>query len=451
MSGPKVVRIVTREEIIATCLGLIAALEAAVEQWHSVGERNDVVDATDITQARARVEAMRTLLAEDKFTELQKRVPAEIGFLASDTEQRIERAATRAAEARRDSRRRISAAAALTAALSAKGLSIPEELRRPGSCSSDDLHTAMRRGIEMLTPAPDSHAITDRQRDLASRLGDGEARSTLADWIAAQTVSFEDDPALRAIECRFEELRALDPEAAEPFTDRIDRLQGETSGRRGLLIDSLTLDIADARTGAMARTKSIAEIRGMEAELRAAKTPAAEATLAEIATALGGRPDTSSLSSLATSCKETLDIIAKEQAEIHRRRAILSGLADLGYEVKEGMETAWIRDGRVVMKSSKSPGYGVEVGGDPANLMQVRTVGFQSGFAPRSADLDIAAEIGFCGDFALLQQRLSKDGSDLSIVKALGVGTTPVKTVQVSVEQVGEITHPAAVDRERGQ
>jgi hypothetical protein len=449
MSGPKVVRVVTREEIIATCLGLIAALEASVEQWRRVGERNDVVDATDITQAKARIEAMRTLLAEDKFTELQKRVPAEIGFLASDTEQRIERATARAADARRDGRRRISAASALAAALSAKGLSVPKELHRAESYSSDDLHAAMRRGIEMLTPAPDSHAITDRQRDLASRLGDGEARSTLADWIAAQTASFEDDPAFLAIERRFEELRALDPEAAQPFSDRIDRLQGETSGRRDLLIDSLKLDIADARASAMGRTKSIAEIRVIEAELRAARTTTAEARLAEIATALSGRADTSTLGSLITSCRETLDAIAKEQAEIHRRRAILSGLADLGYEVKQGMETAWIKDGRVVMKSSKSPGYGVEVGGDPANLMQVRTVGLQSGFAPRSTDMDIAAETEFCGDFKLLKARLEKDGDALSIVKAMGVGTTPVKTVQVSLEQAGEVTQLAAVHNVR--
>lgn len=54
MSGPKVVRVVTREEIIAICQGHIAALVAAFEQWQRVGKRNEIVDAEDIRLAQSR-------------------------------------------------------------------------------------------------------------------------------------------------------------------------------------------------------------------------------------------------------------------------------------------------------------------------------------------------------------------------------------------------------------
>lgn len=41
MSGPKVVRIVTREEHEAICRGMLARIDAALEQWAETGRRND--------------------------------------------------------------------------------------------------------------------------------------------------------------------------------------------------------------------------------------------------------------------------------------------------------------------------------------------------------------------------------------------------------------------------
>ncbi|WP_269586187.1 hypothetical protein [Roseibium sp. Sym1] len=450
MSGPKVVRIVTREEIVATCLGQIAALEAAYEQWRLVGERNDILDETDVEQARDRIKAMRTLLATDKFTELQKQVPAEISFLESDMERRIELAAAREANARREDRRRINAAEALAAALSAKGVPIPTELTQPEKFSSDALQAAIRVGFSALAPDFEDPVVTESQRELASRLGAGAARLTLSDWLAGQTTTDRDIPALQAIERRFEELRALDPEVAEPFAERIDRLQFETESRRKLLIDSLNLDIASARSDAEKKANLLAEIRRTQSELRATGTSIAEAKIVEISAALGRLTDIDSLNSLLSVCKETLAFIRNEQAEVHRRRAILGGLADLGYEVKEGMETAWVNDGRVVMKSTKSPGYGVELGGDPAKRMQLRTVGFKNSFTPRNTQQDIAAETQFCSDFKLLQERLAEDGSALSIVKALGVGTTPVKSIEISGEDTEAIEAPVARSHNQG-
>jgi hypothetical protein len=46
------------------------------------------------------------------------------------------------------------------------------------------------------------------------------------------------------------------------------------------------------------------------------------------------------------------------------RSAVLEGLAGLGYEVTEGMSTAWVNGGRVVLRKAASPGYGVELSGD---------------------------------------------------------------------------------------
>ena len=86
MSGPKVIRIVTREEIIAICRGMLARLDAAIASWRRIGERNGTVDAADVAATEKRRDALRALLAKDRVVELQAQVGNEIAFLKADTQ-----------------------------------------------------------------------------------------------------------------------------------------------------------------------------------------------------------------------------------------------------------------------------------------------------------------------------------------------------------------------------
>jgi hypothetical protein len=378
---------------------------------------------------------MQQLLAADKFVELQKLVPLEIGFLTSDIEKRIVAVAENKATARKEARQLVKAAASLANALAAKGLVVPPALLRPETAKQDDLREAVRKGFGLLQPSVTPAAVTDRQRDLASQLGGDEERLTLAEWLAGQERQAKDEPDLLIVERRYEELNALDPEASQAFGDRLDKLAADDSTRRLLLIDSLALDIANAHKTAVAKATAIAELRGIEAELRYLADPSAEPHLKTIDRLLREKPDLSAVLGEIGSSKETLLALVERRAAIERRRAILNGLSDLGYEVKEGMETAWVENGRVVLRSSKSPAYGVEVGGNPSTSMQVRTVGFENSGAVRNIAGDIAAETEFCGDFSKLQARLAADGGALEIVKAMGIGTTAVKTVALDSKE----------------
>src|SRR4051812_5467200 len=100
MSGPKVVRIITREEIIAICEGHLARLRIAVEEWIKIGRRNDTLTDGEISATLARQGTLRRMLSQDRFAELQKAVPDEINFLRADQEERLVRAATARAKAR---------------------------------------------------------------------------------------------------------------------------------------------------------------------------------------------------------------------------------------------------------------------------------------------------------------------------------------------------------------
>lgn len=111
-----------------------------------------------------------------------------------------------------------------------------------------------------------------------------------------------------------------------------------------------------------------------------------------------------------------------------RRQAVLEGLASLGYEVTEGMATAWVKDGRVVLLKAANPGYGVELSGN-AGLLQVRAVGIGDPAEARDAVRDRDMETIWCGEFERLQTLVAKRGGDLSIETARPVGQYPLKII----------------------
>src|SRR5262249_8978630 len=113
-----------------------------------------------------------------------------------------------------------------------------------------------------------------------------------------------------------------------------------------------------------------------------------------------------------------------------RRRAVLQGLASLGYEVNEGMATAWVQGGRVVLRKATNPDYGVELtGGTRSDRLQVRAVGFGTPQMVRNAARDRDIETAWCGDFGKLQALLAGGGGRLEIETASPPGAVPIKVV----------------------
>jgi hypothetical protein len=124
-----------------------------------------------------------------------------------------------------------------------------------------------------------------------------------------------------------------------------------------------------------------------------------------------------------------------------RRRAVLEGLASLGYEVSEGMTTAWVSGGRIVLRKPANPGYGVELSGaSQADVMQVRAVGIGNPAEARDAGRDRDMETIWCGEFERLQSLVAKAGGNVAIESARPVGQYPLKVV------TDLAAHPADID-----
>lgn len=439
MSGPKAFRIVTRAEIISICRRSLARLDAAIEFWTSTCKRNGTIDQSDIDRVIARRDEIRRMLDAGRFTVLQKQAIAEISYLNADAERRAEKAAESEVKRKGDLRRAKSAAQALLAKFEASRIEIPVDLRSElttPAASIESLNKAVSKGLVLLQPMVRAEGVTERQRELADRLGAGDRRITLEEWTSQQTGA-SDDQALLKVDKLLGELAGLgiDP---SPFSARIAALEAEPRARQALVADSLLLDLNSALKNGRVRARLERDLAERHAELSEMKSAEAAALRVEIEQAIaraGGNDQ-----DLVKRADLLIETEVRSMAAEERRRAVLEGLASLGYEVSEGMMTAWVTGGRVVLRKPANPGYGVELsGGQQADIMQVRAVGIGDPAGARDTGRDRDMETIWCNEFERLQALVAKAGGNVSIESARPVGQYPLKVIADLVNHATDV------------
>ena len=435
MSGPKVVRIVTRDEIIAICEGHLARLNAAVEEWIKVGRRNDVLTEVDIAAARGRQEALRRLLTEDRFAELQKGVPDEIDFLTSDQEARLVRAASAQATARSARRQTEAAAGAVLRALERKGMAMPVDLRsaleQVAAGSSEDA-SAISQAFDLLSAEEKTPAVSDHQRQLAAKHKEKDDRQSFDEWLAVNSPD-AGDKELERLNLRLADLAVtLGDSATKEFETRLRQLSSDNPpANPSLRVDSLEIDLIQAVAKARQRSALELRLRMLAEELAAVDFENAKSVSRTIVAQIDRSSEV--LRDLEKEAEVVLQQVREASAARSRREAMLEGLTELGYQVSEGLETAWVQDGKVVLKRTSQPGYGVEISGKiDSGRVQMRTVAFRSSDSPIDVGRDRDAETVFCNDVSRLQKKFGKEGGEVLIERALAIGATPLKTVSES-------------------
>lgn len=431
MSGPKVVRIVTREEAIAVCEQRLREAGRALADWQSRLAELGQADAASAALVQGRLAQLRELLAQDRFLELQDAVKYELGFLKGDLAEREQRAVEQAASAlamRRQAReKRSSLLAALARQEGAEATKLAERLR---SAPESALEATLAEGYAWLgkkmADAAAEAPLDSAQRELASALGSAQRAVDFASWRAAQEPAAR-DPRLARIDRHLAELSLLGgAELAAPFQQRLARIEAEgDSGRRGMLLDSLQLELAAACRHDAKLREELTTLRRLLAEAIATQDPATAAELAAAVETAAKARDLSAIETLSQRCQSLIDTALSEQAASARRQAVLQALSGLGYEVHEGMATAWARDGRLALRKTASPGYGLEVGGQAEHgRLQLRPVAFGTRRDPRR---DQGIETQWCADFQQLQTSLQESGDQLHIERALAIGQVPLK------------------------
>jgi hypothetical protein len=428
VSGPKVVRIVTREELLEVCNGHLARIDSALAEWIRVGQRNECVDDQAIIEARRRRDALAALIASDRFMDLQKQAPAEEAFLRNDLQARLSKVAAERAEARMRERRESEAAATLLRTLRNGGKPIDPELERrlaegdPG---------ALAEGFVLLA---DRAVASSASLDLARKFRDERPASSFTDWLSRQP-DVDSDPAVAKLEVRIAELEMLVSDGtAAGWRSRLNEAATAERHRRGLLLDGLEVETGRVLTDLRRRESIRSDLGSLLSELNAGGAGSEE--LEQGIDSL----DAATLSARVLKARDLLGAHRAALAAAARRDAVLKQLSALGYEITEGMETTWAQEGRLVVRNATRPDYGVEVTAVSGNeRMQMRAVAFDVAGRGPDTSRDRDAEVIWCGDLSTLQQRLAAVGGGLTIEKALPVGATALKRIALEQDRYSAI------------
>jgi hypothetical protein len=466
MSGPKVVRIVTREEFIAIAKASLRRLDKEVRRWERSVDGDEASGREALEATRQRRDALYAELAAENFDELSKRIAGELAYLRQDRDERIEHAAAHVATERRRQRRLATVAGELLAGIDDRtGIDAPSTLRdslqaaQRGQSNAETAQQAINEALILLTGSaglPGSNAAdaaaSQRQRELARRLAGDASLTTLATWLSGRDDESSADPVQRATRrgeqalalFELEAVSAHDATAVLAFTERVARLADEPSARRcAQLADSLVLELAAATHRRRQLNTLIAEAEALVADLAdlEGQTPQGAATsslAAEVAAIAADNPDTAAIDALETLSQKLRQQIGgrrHQAAADARRRLVLDGMAKLGYQVNEGMQTAWAEHGRIVVGKTGGGDYGVELGGGTAaDRLQLRTVAFAAD--PQRATTgsstgtdDKVAETAWCNEVEQLKAIAAAAGGELTVERARAVGEVPVKVV----------------------
>jgi hypothetical protein len=442
VSGPKVVRIVTREELLAAGEQVLVRLEAELEQWRVLGSSISELSPTEIATTTARREELAALLRSDKFDEFRTAAVREIDYLQADLERRRDVAAQ--AEAKRITsalRTRENAYALIRAlkmnqAINARDLISQLEsiahgaIQGVGGRSAEEV---LRQGFCAISTAgatSEIRELTEAQRALARRLADGLQDTSFDAWRDSQAAP-DEDPRFEHLARRLAVLATLgDPQGAQVFAENISQLQqGEPSAARNMHFDSLVLKVEEAISKAKAHSQLLAAAAKLVKALEVACTDESSSVRADLERA-AEQGEHSAVNTLIETGKAILAEGLKRSIADARRQAVLRGLVQLGYEVRENMAAAWAKSGRLVLIRPDRSGYGVELAGSAdVERMQVRVVAFSH---DRDSRRDLDAESQWCSEFSQLSATLKASGSQLIIEKAASVGQVPIRVVEPS-------------------
>ena len=440
MSGPKVVRIVTRDELLAICDGLLARVDSALSRWERVCARNDALDDEALSAARDRRDALAALVAADRFDEFQKQAPQEEAFLRDDVRHRLEAVARRQAEERSRERRGTEAGATLRRTLVERGLDVGPDLEA-GLAAGDA--GALSRALAILDAQVEG---TSTSRDeLARALRRGDSPGSFDEWLARSGRSPSDERSSR-IEARVAEIEALvGTDVTRGLRTRLDEVAGAEERRRSLMLDGLEVE-----SGRMLDECVRTERTRLDAGLLLAEC-LAHGLEVELDEAALDDMRLEELEAWIATTTSALDSSREAAAAEARRRVVLEALARIGYKTTEGMTTAVPSDAGMVVRSIARPRYGVEVGPvGPTGRIQMRPVAFGVGPAEPDPARDVDAETIWCGDVSSLARILAENGDSLAIERSLAVGAVPLKRYPLPADGADR-TADLPVRRERSR
>ena len=426
MSGPKIVDIRVLQAIQERQRRLQEQrLKQLQNQWRSQRRRleKSLKELQPLTNSEVIGVMEKSMTAMDRRFEkiqeadsleaLQKLGEQQLQFMASELDQLREQMNTAISEVRQRSRSMRAAANDLAARLQAAGL--VEESRS-------------------LLQAPSAARLELGAQQLGRKLrnqSDQDFRQALADLaVEASPARLEHnavDPERERIEKLLVQLELLDDSSETTgLRSRLEALNGEQDQhQRRLLLDSLSLELSQAlqRRAQEAQRQEILD--ELEAKLGVFNT-APVGLKAAIRAHRDGHG--ASLSDLRQAVETWCEQEALRQDGERVRSVVLDSLRELGYDVREGMRTAWVEGGSIVLQKAGSSEYGVELK-DVDGRMRTEVVRFGDPGAPvtdQQRQRDTEIEQQWCTAHAQTLENLRKQGMEAKIMAKREPGEQPL-------------------------
>jgi hypothetical protein len=211
------------------------------------------------------------------------------------------------------------------------------------------------------------------------------------------------------------------------FGQRLENLAAmvETSQRR-LLLDSLALEIDAALKAEYVEQNRQASLAALEAEL--AIYPAAPPALFEQLHRLKGQSH-AEITNIAAEVRNWCDAEARRQDGHQIRSLVLGSLRELGYDVREGMATAWSEGGQLMLQKPGSSDYGVELQ-DLNGRMRTQVVRFgdpAAGLSEQQKQRDVEVEQQWCTAHSTVLKNLQDAGLEANILASRAIGELPLE------------------------
>lgn len=434
MSGPKIIRITTREEVIQKCEGLLVQVDSAINQWlmnrRNLGGNID----HDVSHFKQQRENLQRMLNEEQFLKLQKAVPIVLLALDDNIAIRQEDAVRELAIQRQRQRQLKDNAKILLQQLQTKNLPIPASLNEQllaitNGKQINEVNAILQQGWLLLTSEPTKQKmdISSEQQRLLTNMVKEESVMSFDQWKQINlSNALHQTTSLQKFDHYISELSLIAPHIAEQYSVRITQIDAEPNPMtHQLLLDSLNIELTNNIQYHKKHQAALSQLQQLMTEMHTEQLTFTEQIQAKLMQL--NNLTTDEIEKLIHSCESILNEYRIDVAAKCRRDVILDGLKKLGYSVKEGMATAWKKDAKIVIDNPHMSGYGIEIGGEAsASRLQIRPVRLTE---TENHQRDLDAETLWCTDFNKLTQWVMKQGSTLDLERHLAVGETPVKFV----------------------
>ena len=434
MSGPKIIDVAaTREAERLKIATLCARIAAAIARQKAVVEKCGTGASADVDESFVEnmMQAARDAESVVPLMEMRAQAQRQLDFVKSETS----RARKQAIEGRARLR---TAAAAIDAAVK-KMLQDAED-------------EGARESLEAIRSAQDPseklglYEAMMAERDRVNAATEGADCDGVIEWLRENEIAAEDSSQPKELEIdlpvrhpqkwrlEIERIRAetaflaeSDGEIPAIVEAGVERVEAESDAdRRQFLLDDFRHEIAGKLRAARLAAARAEQVE----EWRAALAVHAEfldlgAWQERLATDAG---------LTAREVEEAIEEAIDSASAAAARRKILQTLSGLGYELRTGMETAFVENGRIVVKRANDLDYGVELSALPSGgpgLLRTRVVRTR-GKAAASRDerqRDTEREEQWCSDRREMSALLQEQGVECEIRAQRAAGEVPVPVV----------------------